>query len=74
MPLFCRVSQVTGSVLSTEVLELVNFEQGPPGGYVLPSPNQMPASASEVVLSCLLAIPAFEVKAIAVAILAEGSD
>lgn len=74
MPLFCRVSQVTGYVLSTEVLELVNFEQGPSGGYVLPSLSQMPVSASEVVLSCLLAIPTFEVKAIAGAILAEGLD
>jgi len=74
MPLFCRVSQVPGYVLSVEDLELENPAQGASGGYVLPVPRQMPDAAVAVVLSGLLAIPRSEGAALAGVILSQGLE
>jgi integrase len=74
MPLFCRVSQVPGYVVPTEDLEFADVARGASGGYVLPSPSQMPDAAAEVVLTGILTIPVNECAAIAGAILAESLE
>jgi integrase len=71
LALHCRVAQTPGYIVPIDGLEFASEPMGAAGGYVVPSPNQMPDDAIWGVISGLLAISKGESAALADAILTE---